>query len=338
MRFDRRPDQILHTSIIMKQSEPSLQNPGWENRGSRRKIAAVNAARVNRRTFLRAAFGTSALALSGCVSPESSTVPAPAMLSAGGPTAGDSPRAGGAIDTHIHLVHGNPDLKPIPAEMEQLTQSAPEIRARRLKMEMEQANISLAFAMGRREGPADDPLGINSSLEVASLLPGIRVIGIIDPRRSGRAHLRQYERQIDSHRDQLVGFKAYLGYLHFSPADPGYRPFYKLAAKYNLPVIFHTGDTWSYKAKVKFAHPLGVDEVAVDHAEVRFVMAHWGNPWLLDASEVISKNDNVWGDLSGFYVGDEKGLNELLRIQPPPSFLSDIQKSLASAQRWDRLI
>jgi predicted TIM-barrel fold metal-dependent hydrolase len=103
-------------------------------------------------------------------------------------------------------------------------------------------------------------------------------------------------------------------------------------------VIFHTGDTWSYKAKVKFAHPMGIDEVAVDHPDVRFVMAHLGNPWLLDAAEVISKNDNVWGDLSGFNVGDEKGLNELLRMQPPPPFLSDIQKSLWAAQRWDRLI
>ena len=33
-------------------------------------------------------------------------------------------------------------------------------------------------------------------------------------------------------------------------------------------------------------------------------MAHFGNPWLTDAAEVLYKNDNVWADLSGLLVGD----------------------------------
>ena len=48
-----------------------------------------------------------------------------------------------------------------------------------------------------------------------------------------------------------------------------------------------------------------VDDVAVDHPDVRFVLAHFGNPWLIDAAEVVYKNDNVWADLSGLIVGDE---------------------------------
>ena len=46
-----------------------------------------------------------------------------------------------------------------------------------------------------------------------------------------------------------------------------------------MPVFFHTGDTYSPEAKLKFAHPLGVDEVAVDHPDVKFVLCHLGNPW-----------------------------------------------------------
>jgi predicted TIM-barrel fold metal-dependent hydrolase len=55
---------------------------------------------------------------------------------------------------------------------------------------------------------------------------------------------------------------------------------------------------------VRFAHPLLVDDVAVDHPEVRFVLAHLGNPWLIDAAEVVYKNVNVWADLSGLVIGD----------------------------------
>jgi predicted TIM-barrel fold metal-dependent hydrolase len=54
---------------------------------------------------------------------------------------------------------------------------------------------------------------------------------------------------------------------------------------------------------VKFAHPLEVDEVAVDFREVTFVICHLGNPWVTDAMEVIYKNDNVVGDISGLTLG-----------------------------------
>ena len=40
----------------------------------------------------------------------------------------------------------------------------------------------------------------------------------------------------------------------------------------------------------------------------RFVMCHVGNPWMIDAAEVIYKNMNVWADLSGLMVGDGRGV------------------------------
>ncbi|MGL4552528.1 MAG: amidohydrolase family protein, partial [Gemmataceae bacterium] len=68
-------------------------------------------------------------------------------------------------------------------------------------------------------------------------------------------------------------------------------------------VVFHCGDTYSPRAKLRYAHPLLVDDVAVDHPGVNFVIAHVGNPWLADAAEVVYKNLNVWADLSGLAVG-----------------------------------
>ena len=120
--------------------------------------------------------------------------------------------------------------------------------------------------------------------------------------------------QIEQHRDTIVALKAYLGYLHFGPEDPNYVPYYRMAKKYHLPVIFHTGDNWSTTAKLKYAHPLRVDEVAVDHPDVRFVIAHFGNPWLIDAAEVVFKNPNVWADLSGLVVGTDREINDLVEL------------------------
>jgi len=98
--------------------------------------------------------------------------------------------------------------------------------------------------------------------------------------------------------------KIYLGYVHQYAYDPAYEPAYRLAETYRVPVVFHTGDTDSQRAKLKYADPLTVDEVAVAHPKVTFVLAHAGNPWIESAAEVAYKNPNVYLDGSAFLIGD----------------------------------
>jgi hypothetical protein len=98
--------------------------------------------------------------------------------------------------------------------------------------------------------------------------------------------------------------KVYLGYTYRYAYDPLYEPIYRLAQKYDVPVVFHTGDTASTKAKLKFADPLTIDEVAVDHPKVNFVIAHCGNPWIESAAEVAYKNPNVFIECSALLTGN----------------------------------
>ena len=98
--------------------------------------------------------------------------------------------------------------------------------------------------------------------------------------------------------------KVYLGYVHQDASASAYQPVYRLAARHGLPVVFHTGDTWSSRAKLKYAHPLAIDEVAVDHPDVTFVIAHVGYPWYRTAAEVAYKNPNVYLEASALMVGD----------------------------------
>jgi uncharacterized protein len=97
--------------------------------------------------------------------------------------------------------------------------------------------------------------------------------------------------------------KIYLGYVHRWAFDRAYEPIYKLAEKYSVPVVFHTGDTYSTQGKLKYADPLTIDEVAVDHPNVTFVIAHLGNPWIQSAAEVGYKNPNVYLEASALLIG-----------------------------------
>jgi predicted TIM-barrel fold metal-dependent hydrolase len=101
----------------------------------------------------------------------------------------------------------------------------------------------------------------------------------------------------------IKGLKLYPGYEPFYPADPKLIPAYLLAEEFDVPVMIHTGDTYAPTGKVKFAHPLHVDEVAVDFPRVKFLICHLGNPWFRDCMEVVYKNENVYTDISGLTLG-----------------------------------
>lgn len=123
------------------------------------------------------------------------------------------------------------------------------------------------------------------------------------------------------------GLKIYPGYEHVYPNDRAFDEVYALAAKHRVPVMVHTGDTYARHAKLKYAHPLHVDDVAVDHPDVQFIVCHLGNPWFRDTAELIYKNPNVSADISGLVLEAftaplermmRKGLEEVILFSGEP--------------------
>lgn len=237
------------------------------------------------------------------------------------------------IDCHIHAVPPNlPGVGPLSP----LLKLSPETVASELRQQMQTAGLSVALAMGEWNAGPDDPLGVNKTLAIAALVPGLRPIGVCDPTKTDAEHFRRCEEVMAS--GQLAALKCYLGYLHYEPAHPHYRRYYELAAKHKLPVMFHTGDTYSPMAKLKYAHPLGVDEVAVDHPDTRFVMCHIGNPWVTDCAEVIYKNMNVWADLSGLLVGDDGVFATEEARDLAADLMHEVRRGMKYAERPNRFL
>ena len=237
------------------------------------------------------------------------------------------------IDAHVHVVPpGLPGLHAFPAVLDGAVATV----AATVRADMAASGTMQALAMGVLSDDPDDPLGVAATLRIADHVPGLHAIGVADPRRRDPEHLERVERQLESGR--VKGLKAYLGYLHHGPASPGYVPYYRLAARYQIPVIFHSGDTYAASAKLKYAHPLLIDEVAVDHPETNFVIAHLGCPWFLDAAEVIYKNANVWADLSGIFVGDAAAFAALAARGRLQRTVERLREALEYAERPDRFL
>ena len=193
------------------------------------------------------------------------------------------------IDCHTHLNRYGPQQ---PVSLRE--------RYHALKAEMGRHGVDYALVLSSYKVNEDRP-DVDAILEVVGDDPQIGVVAGISYYHYTAHDLAELRTLLRAGR--IKALKLYPGYEAFYPHDPRMRVVYELAGEFRVPVMIHCGDTYDPKGKVKYAHPLQVDEVAVDFREVTFVICHLGNPWVTDAMEVIYKNENVVGDISGLTLG-----------------------------------
>lgn len=194
------------------------------------------------------------------------------------------------IDCHVHL---NNYHEHIPVSLDESLV--------RLQEEMARAGVSYALVLTSYLVTPHRP----STAEIVKAVARVPSIGVV----AGISYLNYRERDLrelaDFLKDGLVkGLKLYPGYEPFYPHDRRLQLVYDLAEEFSVPVMIHSGDTYSRTGKLKYAHPLEIDEVAVDHPNVKLVICHLGNPWLVDCMEVVYKNPNVHADISGLMLGE----------------------------------
>lgn len=136
-------------------------------------------------------------------------------------------------------------------------------------------------------------------------------------------------------RENCCGVKLYPGYNRIWLTDPLYHPVYELARRYDKPVAVHTGLTAFAGASLKYSHPLVLDEAAADFPRTRFVMCHFGNPFLESAAAVVEKNPNAAADLSGLLEG-RVDLDEYFRVQA--GYAGLLQTWLTAVDCWDKIM
>ncbi len=215
------------------------------------------------------------------------------------------------IDAHVHLAQ-----LPL-SKFDSLVHE--QIRDELLAV-MDENKVDAAVVYTRRHrGPTSTPAVDERLLALAKPASGMRqrlfVVATVNPLRATAEDYVVLGQALATRR--VVGIKLYLGYQHFYPTDLCCGPVYQLAQTYNVPVVFHTGDVFVSRGdeRLKYAHPLAVDEVAMDYPRVRFVMAHLGNPWMVDCAAVLAKCKNTYADLSGLFVDHGSKISDTLRYR-----------------------
>jgi predicted TIM-barrel fold metal-dependent hydrolase len=143
-----------------------------------------------------------------------------------------------------------------------------------------------------------------SNDEVADLVKrnGKRVIGFasVDPNME-EAALTEMKRAHDQL--GLEGLKLNPAMQEFDPTGTAALKVYKEAERLDMPILVHTGLTFSNRFSIKHNQPLQYDDIARKHPKLRICLAHMGWPWVLDAVTVAIRNPNVYLDTAGTYAG-----------------------------------
>lgn len=155
--------------------------------------------------------------------------------------------------------------------------------------------------------------------------------------REGKCLVEDLPGRVEAHlsRSNCCGVKLYPGYNKTWLWDEIYQPIYDLAARYDKPVAIHMGLTANARSHLKYCHPLTLDEVAADHRHTRFVMCHFGNPFLESAAAVVEKNPNVAADISGLVEG-RVDVETFCREQA--GYLSLLKTWLQAIDSWDDIL
>lgn len=194
------------------------------------------------------------------------------------------------VDVHTHLNnYDETKLVPLPQRLDELRESM-------AYNQVDHALILTSYVVNAHRPSTREVV------ELTREIPSMHVVAGISYQSYKERDLRELS---DFLREgQVKGLKLYPGYEPFYPHDPRCRVLYDLALEFDVPVMIHSGDTYAPKGRVRYAHPLHIDDVAVDFPDLKLVICHVGNPWIRDCMEVVYKNKNVHADISGLVLGD----------------------------------
>ncbi len=166
---------------------------------------------------------------------------------------------------------------------------------------------------------------VSSNEQVAELCGrSKRFVGFasVDPLRKGAA--RELENAVK--KLGLKGLKLDSALQDFQPHDRKVFPVYEAAAALGVPLLIHTGMSWAPETPLERGHPMLLEQPIRRYPQLPFVLAHFGWPWVWEATALALKYPNVYLDTSCLYYDSPKEFYQFVFSKQIPTTL--IERSL----------
>ncbi len=187
------------------------------------------------------------------------------------------------IDAHMHLPSGEPDL---------------DSKKRRLLSDMRANGVDIGIVISDSE--LESTIGsMDDCTELFSDCPNVFAAAGISPYINYRKQLEKLKKYLTL--GFFVGIKLYCGHEPIYIDDGDLKPVFRLAAEFDVPVLFHSG--WD---NAQCAAPERAKAAAAANPEARLVCCHCYYPKLAKCFETLKSCPNVYFDLSSVADDPEK--------------------------------
>jgi hypothetical protein len=166
---------------------------------------------------------------------------------------------------------------------------------------------------------------VSSNEQVAELCArSKRFIGFasVDPLKKGAA--RELENAVK--KLGLKGLKLDPALQDFRPDAQKVYPVYEAAAALGIPLLIHTGMSWAPETPLERGMPLHLEQPIRDFPKLNFVLAHFGWPWVWEATAMALKYPNVYLDTSCLFYDSPKEFYQFVFSKQIPTTV--IERSL----------
>ncbi len=143
--------------------------------------------------------------------------------------------------------------------------------------------------------------------------PRLFLCAAVDLKAPIAGQLERIEPRIEE--DKIVGLKIYLTYQKGRASDEKMLPVYEFARKNRLTVTFHTGLcslVLPTDKDLEGSSAAYIELAARAFPDVNFVIAHLDDPRYEECVEILSRNENLFSDVSGVY---ETGAKEATDVE-----------------------
>jgi hypothetical protein len=98
---------------------------------------------------------------------------------------------------------------------------------------------------------------------------------------------------------------------NYHPSDTRAMELYEECLRRGMPVVFEQNQR-NPAAKMEFARPMLLDEVAREFPELRIVVSHLGHPWVNETIVLLGKHRYLYADIAGLLRQSWSAYNALL--------------------------
>lgn len=232
------------------------------------------------------------------------------------------------IDFHTHpvliqeMVDKYPNYARMAREVFQIGNNFQPLETFYLQMDVAGIDraVLLPINCARARGDA-----VSSNEQVAELCAiSERFIGFasVDPLKDGAG--KELEHAIKAM--GLKGLKLDASLQDFELKNSKVYDLYEVAAGLQIPVLLHTGMSWAPGTLIERSHPMLLEEAIARFPKLNFVLAHWGWPWVWEATALALKYPNVYLDTSCLYYDSPREFYQFVFSKQIPTTL--LERSL----------